>query len=322
MKKNKFIINQPKKLSMLIPAIAMACALNAHPATLQQQEKENINITRSISASYETLNFEAESKKFTEEKALKNLKSILTSELNDVNVNKSQDEVLAEVKTLLKNMKDDTLDLSRMYKALEAHTVLKSGLCMEDIYENSDYLTTQIDAQHYMHNMLDKLNLLRLGATKNDLIMIHKTYNDKTLSFSIPANGRDMRKETDSTLHAFREDIKAFIFLGHEPKNGMDNHTITSEIEMYLQEIQFATSRINFTESDYKNLVGLINKAAEKLPEEIFGKPSMRRSLIAICTAQASMNELLTNVDYLGYDLKGLIKQENPRLIHSNELTR
>ena len=48
----------------------------------------------------------------------------------------------------------------------------------------------------------------------------------------------------------------------------------------------------------------------------------MRRSLIAICTAQASMNELLTNVDYLGYDLKGLIKQENPRLIHTNELTR
>ena len=321
---------------MLIPTIAMALTLNnAYPASLPQYQQENTKIThsisaseentkitRSISASYDVLNFEAEVQKFTPENALNNLKNILTSDLNKIEVNKSQAEVEAEINKLLNDMNDETLKLARLYKALEAHTVLKSGLCPEEIYENSDYLTTQIDAQHYLHNMLDKLNLLRLRATENDLDIIHKKYNDKILSFSIPNGDRDLRSETEYTLYAFQEDIKGFIFLGHEPKNGTNNHTITSEISMYLQEIQYATSRVNFNENDYKNLVSLMKKGSEKFPKEIFGNESMTCALLAACFAQSSFNELLTNLDYLGYDLNGLIKQEKTHNVHDNQLTR
>ena len=322
MKKCKSIINQIGKKSMLIPTIAMAFALQGHPTNTPKQQKENPQIIRSVSASYDVLNFEAESQKFSEENALKTLKKILTSELNNIKVNKTQAEVDAEINEHLKNINNDSLELARLYKAFEANTVLKSGLCIEDIYKNSNYLTTQIDAQHYLHNMLDRLNLLRLRATKKDLDIIQEKYNDKMLSFSIPNGERDIRLETDYTLYAFKEDINAFIFLGHEPKNGNDNHTITSEIAMYLQEIEFATSRVDFNENDYKNLVSLINKAAEKFPEEIFGKPAMRRALIAAYVSQFSFNEMLTNVDYLGYDLNGLIKQEKTYNLHDNQLTR
>ena len=308
---------------MLIPTIAMALALNnAYPASLPQYQQENTKITHSISASYDVLNFEAEVQKFTPENALKNLKNILTSDLNKIEVNKSQAEVEAEINKLLNDMNNETLKLARLYKALEAHTVLKSGLCAEDIYKNLNCLTTQIDAQHYLHNMLDKLNLLRLRATENDLDIIHKKYNDKILSFSIPDGDRDLRSETEYTLYAFQEDIKGFIFLGHEPKNGTDNHTITSEISMYLQEIQYATSQVHFNENDYKNLVSLMKKGSEKFPKEIFGNESMTCALLATCFAQSSFNELLTNLDYLGYNLNGLIKQEKTHNIHDNQLTR
>jgi len=322
MKKNKSIINKIGKKSMLIPALAMAGLLNVHPGTFPKVQIENTNITNSISASYDSLNFETELQKFSEENAFKTLKKILTSELNKVEVNKTQAEVQAEIDELLKRMNHDSLQLALLYKSLEANTILNSGLCLEDIYKNSNYLTTQIDAQHYLHNMLDRLNLLRLRATKNDLNIIRQKYNDKTLSFSVSNGERDLREETELALSDFKEDINTFIFLGHEPKNGNDNHTITSEIAMYLQEIEFATSRVDFNENDYKNLVSLINKAAEKFPEEIFGKPAMRRALIAAYVSQFSFNEMLTNVDYLGYDLNGLIKQEKTYNLHDNQLTR
>ena len=91
---------------------------------------------------------------------------------------------------------------------------------------------------------------------------------------------------------------------------------------MYLQEIQYATSRVNFNENDYKNLVSLMKKGSEKFPKEIFGNESMTCALLAACFAQSSFNELLTNLDYLGYDLNGLIKQEKTHNVHDNQLTR
>jgi len=212
MKKNKSIINKIGKKSMLIPALAMAGLLNVHPGTFPKVQIENTNITNSISASYDSLNFETELQKFSEENAFKTLKKILTSELNKVEVNKTQAEVQAEIDELLKRMNHDSLQLALLYKSLEANTILNSGLCLEDIYKNSNYLTTQIDAQHYLHNMLDRLNLLRLRATKNDLNIIRQKYNDKTLSFSVSNGERDLREETELALSDFKEDINTFIF--------------------------------------------------------------------------------------------------------------
>lgn len=300
MKKNTLIINKTNKVKAILPVIATVGMLNCFGLS-PRANTQTSQLVKAISLGYETLDY-VKAENYTEQQATKTLNSMLASELNKLVIKDITNEaVQKEIQHHLKNMSENTLKLARTYKSLENHTINKSGLSVNEIYKATNDLTIKVDAQHYLHTTLDRLNLIRLGADQENLDQIFQMYRNENLAFSInPKN--NVRKETNFFLQALKEDIKTFIQLSLKSDNPQQQKLI-DEISTDLNEIEHIITNTEYTKANCNYLFYLINKLTDSLPAEIFGTRSMRRGLITEFATQHCMNTMLTNVIMFGYNL-------------------
>jgi len=315
MKKNKLIINK-QKIKKLTSIIALAGMLNNPFATALQANSDVASLEKSISLGYETLNYNEAT--YNEQSSMNTLKAILASNLSNViDNNLTNEEIQKEINQHLASMSVNTLNLARMYKSLEDDTIKKSGLTSEEIYKASNKLTIKVDAQHYLHTILDRLNLVRKSSDKDSLKTIFNLYKNEYLEFSVDSTA-DMRKETNFLLSAFKSDIYTFIVLVLDNNTGRAS-TLANEILSYLKELEYLVTQSEYNPSNCNYIFTLIEKIANLLPAEIFGDKAMRKGLIIEFATQHSMNTILTNLEMYGYDILKLTNYKTENKTLNNE---
>ena len=312
MKKSKFIINKVGKLSTLIPALALTVTLKGYGLGLHKQVSQYSNeVAQSISIEQETLDYETESTKYSEKDALNNLLNILNSDLFKLeNNNFPEEQVQAEINKFIKAMKSNTLKLACLYRALETYTIEKASSSSGDFIQKSDKLATRIDTQHYLHNMLDNLNLIRIGINKDEYKKIYESKKNEDCSFLLcnTTNEQDLRKDSASLLNSFKNNIPSFIYFGNENEKQLENYLIVSFVENDFQEIDFLVSKPDFNQKDCNNLLNVIYSIAETLPD-MFGTESMIRGLIIEYTTQYAFNNLLDHLEKVNYQVNSFTNQ-------------
>lgn len=308
MKKSKFIINNLGK-SKVIPALAMLTMLNTHGMSFNENKPEI-----SIQRCHETVSYETAAKQFSSQDSFNTLKSLLKSELKNMDERKlSQAQVDEEIALYTTKINTNILDLAELYRAMENHTIDQHGGDLDKIYQIADRTAIKVDAQHYLHDLLTRLASMRIG-------MNHDLNSDNTHLKNKTHTKSSIIDETNFYLYAFKEDINTFIFLGNDNNTELMNHEITSRINFNLNDIKYFVAQKNFTENDYNNLLAIINETAHILPKNIFGNnKEICKSLFAVIASLYSFNHTLTNLSELGYNLNGLVEQ-NQQNIHTREL--
>ncbi len=321
MKKNKIIINNNlNKLKKLVPTLAMLGMLNCnvcHPMTLQKTETSKL--VQSISLSQQSLSYNS-ILNHSDQQSIKTLKAILSSDLNKFKIDEkiTDEEIQKEINHHLSEMNANTLKLARLYKSLEDHTITKSGLSVNEIYQASNHLTFKVEALHYVHTTLDRLNLIRSHADEDSLNSIFKLYKKENLAFQINS-ANDVREKTNLILYDFKEDIRNFTNTVVTENNENDS-SLADEIYSAMNELDYLITQTEYTQANSKYIYYLINKTAELLySTKMFGTYSMCRDLVIEYATHHGINTIITNLEFFGYDLEGLgINPKTKNLNKSN----
>lgn len=315
MEKNKLKINRFGKISTVIPAILAAGMVNCAAATFRTSPN-----SKSTSLGNKTLVYEKASSNYTEEKTLNTMNEILNSDLNQM---KSYDRLEAnvqnEVAGYLSDMNANSLELARLYKSMEDNTITNSGLSTDQInkiaanggVDTPDDVNVKVvrsAMQHNMHMVLDTQSLIRFGADEAEITIMDEGDGNNGYSEYLRFNTkdkRDMRKESTAVLNAAEIDILNYTQYEYTV-NGQNGKKISNQISGNMNKIKSLVSKTNFNQNDYKNLLNLINETADLLPEAMFGTRAMRRGLVIEFASSYAMNQMLTILANLGYDIDNI----------------
>lgn len=310
MEKNKLKFNKLGKVGTIIPALLMAGMLNCTAATFH-----NTPNSKYTSLGNKTLVYEKTAHKYNEKKAMNTLEGVLRSDLNQMaGYDRLEAKVQEEVAGHLNDMNANSLELARMYKALENQTFLNANLTaeeMDSITANKGLKTSNQDnvkvarssVQHFMHMVLDTQVLVRFGAEEAEITSMDEQ-DGRNEYFKLKVNGkRDICQESKAILDYAKNDIQAYC--EYEcAVNGQDGKKVAKAIANNLSKIETLVAKKNFNKNDYNELSNLIVVTADMLPEKMFGTKAMRRGLMIEFASQYSMNNMLTKLQKLGYNVQ------------------
>ncbi len=320
MKKSKFIINKPN-MKKIVPTIALLGMLNStslHAMTFHKSEMSKL--TKSISLGYETLDYNTAN--YSDKEAINTLTAILNSDLNKLIIDDkiTEKDIEKEINQHLTKLNDNTLKLSRMYKALESQTIKNSGLTSQEIYNQPSQLSNKVETLHYIHTTLDRLNLVRQRANKDSLDSVFKLFKDENLAFEIDS-ANDIRIEINFLLYAFKEDIRTFLKISSG--EDQEKESLIEEIYSNLNELEYLITQTEFTQANSKYIYYLINKISEQLySTKEFGTLSMCRGLINIYASELGNNALINNVEFFGYDVSNLTNTKNKKQSYNSNVAQ
>ncbi len=311
MEKNKLKFNKLGKVGTIIPALLMAGMLNCTAATFH-----NTPNSKYTSLGNKTLVYEKTAHKYTEKKAMNTLEGVLRSDLNQMaGYDRLEAKVQEEVAGHLNDMNANSLELARMYKALENQTFLNANLTaeeMDNITADKGLKTSNQDnvkvarssVQHFMHMVLDTQVLVRFGAEEAEITSMDEQ-DGRNEYFKLNVNGkRDICQESKAVLDYAKNDIQAYCEYEYAV-NGQDGKKFAKAIANNLSKIETLVAKKKFNKkNDYYELSNLIVITADMLPEKMFGTQAMRRGLMIEFASQYSMNNMLTKLQKLGYNVQ------------------
>ena len=321
MENNK--LSMGKKLSQLkkgivIPAL-LAAGLNCFAAT-----SRNTTYSKSTSLGNKTLVYEKASSKYNEQKALNTMNAILNSDLNKMTgYDRLEAQVQNEVAGYLAEMNANSLELARLYKSLEDHTIANSGMSLEQINQiaanngvgTSDEVNVQVvrsAIQHYVQMFFDTNSSIRLRADEAEIAILDEGdgHNENvdviTHHLRLKNKGkRSLREEATAVLNAAETDILNYTQYEYTIK-GQNGKQMANKISGNMSKIKLLVSKAKFNQNDYNALLKLVIDTADILPESMYGTLAMRRGLIIEFASQYAMNHLLTVMANLGYDIDNI----------------
>ena len=320
MKKNKFIINK-LNIKKIIPTLALLGMINStNVYSMTFPKDETSKLIKSISLGYETLNYNTAN--YSDKEAFNALTAILNSDLNKLIIDDktTNEDIHKEINHHSTKLNDNTLKLSRMYKALENETINKSGLTLQEIYKQPSQLRNKIETLHYIHTTLDRLNLVRQRANKDSLDSVFKLFKNENLAFEIDS-ANDIRIEINFLLYAFKEDIRTFLKISSG--EDQEKESLIEEIYSNLNELEYLITQTEFTQANSKYIYYLINKIPEQLySTKELGTLSMCRGLINIYASELGNNALINNVEFFGYDVSNLTNTKNKKQSYNSNVAQ
>ena len=318
MEKSKLKFNKLGKIGTLIPAIMMAGMINCAAETYKGAPNK--------------------ASKYNEEKAVATMDKILNSDLNKMtSYDRLEAKVQNEIVECMTDMNINSLELANDYERFEHSIIKKSGKSTEELVKiaekkgqnvipSENALVVRVSTAHLSHMFLKSQALIRFRADNAEILEIDETdkknelWREVVYKLNLNTNGpRSLLKESNSLLDITKNDcvVDSTLF-GYRYKDiieGKNNVKVNekaaqqaaNQINNNLTKIKNLVSSKNLSQKDYQSLLNLIEETAEILyKSDMFGDKTMCRGFIIEFTSSYAMNNLLTIVANLGYDVDNL----------------
>ena len=325
------------KKAIVIPAL-LAAGLNCFAAT-----SRNTSHIKSTSVGNKTVAYEKAAPKYTYQNAEKTLNDILNSDLNKMtSYDRLEAKVQNEVAGYLADQNANSLELAKLYKALEDHTVSytmkKYNLTRDQINQIAaeggvnDALYNKIAAQfnghitkdeinldvvcsaiqHYIQMILDTNSMIRFRADEAEIAILdegdrHNEYRDVIVNHLRLNNKgkRGLREEATAVLNAAEAEIVEYTKY-ENTVNGKDGNKMAKHITDNLNKIKSLVTKSNLTQKDRDSLKTLVRDTAVSMSEKMYGTLDMRYGLVLELASVYAMNNTLTVMANLGYDIDNI----------------
>ena len=173
-------------------------------------------------------------------------------------------------------------------------------------------------AQNYVQKAFDTFTLIRSGADEVKIVRKVDHYDENNEVYSnfkeeqlklFSKDGKDpkdrnpLQESKDFLVNIEDTLINSFCRFAHENKKYYEKTTDHKIISNKLNKIKELVSRKG-TSINEEELINHINSLANDFPCEMFGTFEQRRGIAAKIVTEHIVNEIITNLDQLNYDVK------------------